>query len=90
MAAGGPFCLGDPVSKKPSAKKSRAEYRDELVRKAYERVSTRLEGLDPEVSKAIDDLVKLLKADKDLGMDETTTGEIELQWVPSEEKKEDK
>ncbi len=59
-------------------KKSRAAHRDALVRKAYRVVSQQLDSKEP--NKAIDDLVKLLKADKDLGADEADAGEIGLRW----------
>ena len=64
-----------------NTKKSRAEYRDWLVMKAYRTVSKQLSSKTP--GKAIDDLVKLLKADKDLGTDEVGTGEIGLRWEKS-------
>ena len=77
--AGWAFLFGvDPVDKEPSKKKSRAAYRDELLMRAYEKVSDKLNGTDS--GKAIDDLVKLLKADKDLGTDEGDAGEIGLRW----------
>lgn len=51
------------------------------MRKAYRIISKQLDGKEP--NKAIDDLVKLLKADKDLGTDEVGTGEIGLRWEKS-------
>ena len=77
------------MEKEPNKKQSKAAYRDELVKKAYEKVGKKLDGTDGDASKAIDDLVKLLKADKDLGVDETNTKDIELQWVPSENEEKD-
>lgn len=62
-------------------KKSRAAYRDELVLKAYQMVGDQLTSKSP---KAIDDLVKLLKADKDLGTDETDAGDIGPRWEMTE------
>jgi len=69
------------VTTESNTKKSRAEYRDELVMKAYQMVGDQLTSKSP---KAIDDLVKLLKADKDLGADEGDAGEIGLKWEKSE------
>lgn len=66
------------MTTEPNKKKSRAAYRDELVRKAYRVVSKQLDGDPP--GKAIDDLVKLLKAEKDLGTDEGDAGEIGPRW----------
>jgi len=45
--------------------------------KAYQMVGDQLTNKSP---KAIDDLVKLLKADEDLGTDETDAREIGLRW----------
>lgn len=70
-----------------SRKKSRAAQRDALVRKAYRIISKQLDGKEP--NKAIDDLVKLLKADKDLGTDEVGTGEIGLRWEKSKHERKD-
>jgi hypothetical protein len=42
-----------------------------------------------ECSKAIDDLVKLLKADKDLADDEAGGKEVVLEWNPSKSKPRD-
>jgi hypothetical protein len=69
------------VTTESNTKKSRAAQRDALVRKAYRVISKQLEADPP--NKAIDDLVKLLKADKDLGTDEVGTGEIGLRWEKS-------
>ena len=69
---------GDLVTTEPNKTKSRAAYRDELLKKAYEMVAEQLNSKTP--GKAIDDLVKLLKADKDLGTDEVDPGEIGLRW----------
>jgi hypothetical protein len=63
--------------------KSRKTYRDELIKKAYEKVG---QGLDANPhGKAIDDLVKLLKADKDLGEDEPHGREVDLEWTSKSE-----
>ena len=72
---------GTLVTTEPNKKKSRAAYRDELVRKAYRVISKQLNSDTP--GKGIDDLVKLLKADKDLGTDEVDAGEIGLRWEKS-------
>jgi len=72
------FGGGTLVATESNKKKSRAAYRDALVLKAYRTVSKQLSGKEP--NKAIDDLVKLLKADKDLGTDEVDPGEIGLRW----------
>ena len=76
------FLWGTLVSKekKPNPRKRR---REEIVQKAYEKVSARLEK-DAEASKAIDDLVKLLKADKDLGDEQSDVREIDIRWEKSE------
>ena len=72
-----------PVEEPKKTRKSRKAYRDEIVKKAYDKVSKKLESTDD--SKAIDDLVKLLKADKDLGEDEANGGEIDIRWVPGKD-----
>jgi hypothetical protein len=61
--------------------KTRKQYRDELMKKAYEKVGHGLDADPP--GKAIDDLVKLLKADKDLADDEANGKEVDLEWNPS-------
>lgn len=49
-----------------------------LMEQAYEKVAEKLGT--PESSKAIDDLVKLLKAQKDLGGEEKDVKEIKVRW----------
>ena len=47
------------------------------MRKAYEKVDQNLEKGD---SKAIDDLVKLVKLEKDLGGEQKDVKEIKVRW----------
>ena len=61
--------------------KTRAAYREEVLLKAYQMVGDQLTQKAP---KAIDDLVKLLKADKDLCTDEGDAGEIGPRWEMTE------
>jgi hypothetical protein len=67
--------------------KTRKQYRDELMKKAYQKVGERMDT--DECSKAIDELVKLLKADKDLADDEAGGKEVVLEWNPSKSKPRD-
>ncbi len=72
------FGKGALVTTESNKRKSRAAYRDALVLKAYRTISKQLSSKTPD--KAIDDLVKLLKADKGLCADETDAGEIGPRW----------
>ena len=71
----------DPASseKAPDAPAPKKLSRKALVRKAYERVEARLEK-GKETSKAIDDLVKLVKLEKDLGGKEKPVKEVKVRW----------
>jgi len=59
--------------------------RRSLVEKAYRKVGEKLESAD-QSEEGIDDLVKLLKAEKDLGGQENDVREIKVRWEPSEDK----
>lgn len=71
--------------KKPPAADPPEELdRETLMKKAYRRVAQKLE--DPEANgKAIDDLVKLVKLEKDLGEEQDAVKEIKVRWEPSED-----
>ena len=55
-----------------------------LVRKAYRKVNEQLDD-KTRSSKAIDDLVKLLKAQKDLGGEKKPVKEVKVRWETSED-----
>ncbi len=55
-----------------------------LMKKAYERVNRKLND-DSQSSKGIDDLVKLLKLEKDLGDEGEEIKEVKVRWQPSED-----
>ena len=55
-----------------------------LVKKAYRKVAAKLDEKDVD-SKAIDDLVKLVKLEKDLGGEEKNVKEIKVRWEQSED-----
>ena len=55
-----------------------------LMKKAYEKVSEKLEKNELS-SKAIDDLVKLMKLEKDLGGEGDEVKEVKVRWEPSED-----
>ncbi len=55
-----------------------------LMEKAYQRVGEKLEDT-AQSSKAIDDLVKLMKLEKDLGGGENEVKEVKVRWEPSED-----
>lgn len=65
--------------------KPRRMTREALVKKAYEKVEEKLAN-PKESSKAIDDLVKLMKLEKDLGGEQKDVKEIKVRWEPSEDK----
>ena len=69
------------TTKQPERNKEPAT-RQALVERAYKKVSEKLNSKD-ESSKGIDDLVKLLKAEKDLG-GENDAAEINVTWDTSE------
>ncbi len=62
-----------------AGRKSRIELLDALVRKAYEHVSRRLDGTSD--TKAVDDLVKLVKLEKDMPAEPTDSEAFAIQWV---------
>lgn len=90
-----------PVSKKPRRKITTEDAEKEqpqqeqpdgaknlnrrsLVKKAYQKVSAKLDD-EKQSSKAIDDLVKLLKLEKDLGEDTEGVKEIKVRWEQNED-----
>ena len=71
-------------TKKPKVDKKPTVNRKALMKKAYQKVSKKLEK--DTSGKAIDELVKLMKLEKDLGgEEEQDIREIRVRWVPSEE-----
>src|SRR5713226_5616465 len=64
-------------SKEPVTRRS-------LVEKAYRKVDQELESKE-QSDKGIDDLVKLLKVEKDLGGEESDVKEIKVRWEPNED-----
>ncbi len=79
------FFYGDDmgVVEKQGKGKPEEVTRQSLVKKAYRKVSKKLDS-EKESSEAIDDLVKLLKADKDAGgEDESDVKEIKVRWESS-------
>jgi hypothetical protein len=58
--------------------------RRSLMKKAYERVQAKLDG--DESSKAIDDLVKLMKLEKDISIQQADVKEIKVRWEHGGEK----
>lgn len=90
------------VGKKPEASATVAEEgtaagapadrstRKTLVKEAYEQVGRKLAGAkDP--TKAIDDLVKLAKIEKDMGEEQGQgVGEVTVRWVHSEKEESSK
>ena len=76
--------VGEKTEKGEVAKGTTPVTGKRLVKKAYEKIAAKLnEG--KEDSKAIDDLVKLVKLEKDLGGGEKAgVREIRVRWVPSE------
>jgi hypothetical protein len=79
------------MAKKPAtSKKPPTVDRKSLVKKAYEIVDAKL-GKD-KTGKAIDELVKLMKLEKDLGegAQEKDVQEIRVRWVPSDDEESSK
>ena len=70
-------------NRKTPPEKPRKMSAKSLVKKAYEKVQEKLEN-EEQSSKAIDDLVKLMKLEKDLGGDEKGVKEIRVRWEQSE------
>lgn len=62
--------------------KSRAELLDALVRKAYDKVSRSLDSTSDSGSKAIDDLIKLVKVEKDMPAERAE--DLEHEWMSNE------
>ena len=58
-----------------------------LVKKAYKKVDEKLDAGD---EKAIDDLVKLVKLEKEMGGEEKSVEEIRARWEPSAESSSEK
>ena len=70
-------------ARRNTSKKKKKVSPHALVEKAYQKVDERLE--QGESSKAIDDLVKLMKLEKDLGGEQQDVKEIKVRWEPSAE-----
>jgi hypothetical protein len=77
------------MAKKPAVEKKPRVNRQTLVKKAYEKVGAKLDEKG-DAGKAIDDLVKLLKLEKELGEEEKDVREIRVRWVPSDEQESSK
>jgi len=72
----------EEASPKPKGEGRKKVDSKTLVKKAYAMLDDKLES--GESSKAIDDLVKLIKLEKDLGGKEKDVKEIKVRWESSE------
>jgi len=76
-----------PAAKRPKGPGSRPRGKkvspEALVKKAYAQVGKRLESENN--GKVIDDLVKLMKLEKDLGGEQADVSEIKVRWESGED-----